>query len=155
MIIPRSLKERLDEKYIPEPNSGCWIWIGAITKRGYGKISVTRSRPKLAHRMSWLVYRGEIPKGKLVCHHCDNTYCINPEHLWVGTHKENTRDCHMKGRAYNGGKAGVKNGRAILTEKQVIDIRKSKEPIKSIARKYKLHWATIYKIRKHKLWGHI
>lgn len=78
-------------------------------------------KPKRANRLSYEIHKGEIPKGMEVCHSCDNPSCVNPDHLWLGTHKDNIRDCHKKGRA-NICK-GSKKPQSKLTEKDVLEIR--------------------------------
>ena len=96
-----SLMEKFESKYIPEPMSGCWLWIGANSgKGGYGQISIN-GRIKRAHRVSWELHRGFIPEGMLVCHHCDTPPCVNPDHLFVGTYSDNTIDSVKKGRHRN------------------------------------------------------
>lgn len=100
----RSLSERLLNMSIPEPNSGCFIWLGATNPDGYGNVRVgsrtdgTRRQLK-AHRAAWSAFVGEIPDGVHVLHRCDNPACINPEHLFLGTHTDNMRDMVAKGRA--------------------------------------------------------
>lgn len=74
----------------------CWEWQGKITKCGYGEITINQ-KYRLVHRLSYEVFRGKIPEGLLVCHSCDNKKCINPDHLWVGTCKENIQDAKNKG----------------------------------------------------------
>jgi len=93
----RPLIERFEEKYIPEPMSGCWIWIGSCNPDGYGMINVSGKTDR-AHRVSYRLFKGEIPKGICVCHSCDKSYCCNPQHLFLGTHKENMEDRAKKVR---------------------------------------------------------
>ena len=69
----------------------CWIWKGALNNHGYGQFSINYKNIT-SHRASWIFHKGEIPKGKLICHHCDNRKCVNPEHLYIGTHKTNALD---------------------------------------------------------------
>lgn len=91
--------KRLLAKVMYSP-SGCWIFTGCKIKSGYGKIAVTRSKPAFAHRVAYQEMKGEIPEGMLVLHECDNPSCVNPEHLFLGTDKDNWTDARQKGRNY-------------------------------------------------------
>jgi len=88
---------RLEEWSIPEPNSGCRLWLGAEAGKGYGRISIGNKNFR-AHRISWEVHRGPIPIGLVVCHKCDVRACINPEHLFLGSQVDNIIDAITKGR---------------------------------------------------------
>lgn len=92
------ITERFAALYIPEPNSGCWLWTGAENGKGYGEIAKSRSKPITSHRASWMINRGEIPRGKLVLHTCDNRLCVNPDHLYIGTYIDNRADMLSRGR---------------------------------------------------------
>ena len=94
-----SIFQRLDG--FVEKNDGCWGWNGAKDGSGYGIISSRKGggfAPEKAHRVSFEKCYGEIPQGMNVCHHCDNPQCTNPEHLFIGTQKDNMIDCSLKGR---------------------------------------------------------
>ena len=93
------------EKVSPEPVSGCWLWTGSLDDKGYGRVwagirtSGGNKRPSPASRVSYQLHVGEIPKGLVVRHKCDNPACVAPHHLEVGTKKENTQDMVLRGRA--------------------------------------------------------
>lgn len=89
---------RIMEDVYPDPMSGCWLWAGKINNQKYGLISYN-GKYRLIHRIVFEHYNGLIPDGLIVRHRCDNTYCVSPEHLLVGTPKDNTQDAISRGRA--------------------------------------------------------
>jgi hypothetical protein len=93
----RSLAERIDALSIPEPNSGCFLWLGNLTTRDYGQIRVERHWRK-AHRVAYELAKGGIPEGAYICHRCDVQICVNPDHLYAGTAKTNFEDMRARGR---------------------------------------------------------
>jgi len=97
--------DRFNKNYIPEPNSGCWIWLGQPhCDFGYGRFGINKKMYQ-DHRASWYIFKGDI--GNLcVLHSCDNTFCVNPDHLFLGTQSDNNKDQMKKGRT-NGGPKGV------------------------------------------------
>lgn len=90
------LKQRLFDKRKIIAN-GCWEWQGALAQ-GYGLLHIRKGNHKKAHRLSWEIFKGPIPKDLCVCHHCDNRKCFNPDHLFLGTQKMNMKDMSEKGR---------------------------------------------------------
>ncbi|MDV4166197.1 HNH endonuclease [Rhizobium leguminosarum] len=134
--------------------SGCWKWIGSTDPNGYGRMNVS-GKPILAHRISYTIHRGQIPKGMVVCHSCDNPNCVNPDHLFLGTQADNVTDMHNKGRAIKRALSGENHGNAKLTEEAVKEIRNSKESTSSLARKFGVSRAVVYAARERKTWTHI
>src|SRR3990167_7169618 len=96
----------------------CWFWIGCTKSNGYGLIQVG-GKLEHVHRASWMAHRGPIPNGLWVLHHCDVRNCINPEHLYLGTHSDNTADMVNRGRFNPERAAGAK-----LSWEQVREMRK-------------------------------
>jgi hypothetical protein len=90
------VEKRFWEK-VEKRSDGCWEWVAGKNKAGYGRMIVD-GVPQLAHRLSYAMRFGAIPKGLCVCHHCDNPGCVRPEHLFTGTHGDNVRDAQWKGR---------------------------------------------------------
>jgi len=147
-----TLDQRFEDKVIPEPNSGCWLWDGAASK-GYGQIGVG-GKLLYAHRVSWERTHGDIPEGSHVLHRCDVTLCVNPDHLFLGTHKDNMRDMAKKGRQRSGAR-GVTHGSARLTEEQVLAIRKDLRPQAEIAIEHGISQPTVSDIKNGRRWKHL
>lgn len=109
---------------------GCWEWSGNTDGKGYGTLSNRNGRgfsPEKAHRVSYEKHYGKIPNGMNVCHSCDNPECTNPEHLWIGTQKENMKDCGAKGRISEISKNNLTfNHERALTKQQVDEIKNIK-----------------------------
>lgn len=102
---PAVIAERLERHSIPEPNSGCLLWFGPVDGRGYPKVTIG-GKTLRATRVSFENSNGPLPPGKMACHKCDVPCCIEPTHLFAGTHKENMDDMRAKGRT-NGRKTSL------------------------------------------------
>lgn len=97
--IPLPIEVRFnDNKYEVNEITGCWEWKRATNNIGYGMFRIKQGLMRTAHRVSYELFKGPIPKGMVVCHTCDNPKCVNPDHLWAGTMLDNIRDMDQKGR---------------------------------------------------------
>lgn len=145
----KSLRQRFDEKWIVEPNSGCHLWSGHVDERGRGMLRINR-RLTFAARVSWTIYHGPVPEGLRVLHRCDTPMCVNPHHLFLGTHLDNMRDMAVKGRHAN--VAGQRNASAKLTDADVRAIRSSTATQNVLAERFGVSQATISDVRGLKKW---
>jgi len=93
----KTARQRFENKYEIVSESGCWVWIAGINDKGYGRFKLD-GKLFLAHRAAYTIYVGEIPQGINVCHKCDVPECVNPDHLFLGTQKDNIQDSKSKGR---------------------------------------------------------
>jgi hypothetical protein len=143
---------KFNNLWVPEPNSGCWLWTGTGTVGGYGTFYFKKAK-RLAHRVSWILHNGEIPDGLYVCHKCDVRCCVNPNHLFLGTHKENAEDMVRKGRAR--GARGEAHFRSKLTRQQVIAIRLSTKSAHELASEFGVSPTNIWGIRGGNTWRHL
>jgi hypothetical protein len=151
--------DQFETKYIPEPNSGCWLWIAAASDRGYGLFR-HQKHTIWAHRHAWALHRGEIPPGLCVLHKCDTPACVNPDHLFLGTRADNQADKMRKGRNRGGFGddrecAGTKHPLAKLTEPQVLAIRSDTRSHSTIGREYGVGQAQVTRIKNRTRWAHL
>lgn len=151
--------KRFWDKVAIIPFHECWEWTACKNKSGYGDFDTG-----LAHRVSWQIHFGPIPKGMVICHKCDNRGCVNPDHLFLGTQYDNLTDMRTKGRnkdfinSKNSFK-GENSKAAKLTEKQVKDIHKihqdKKITLTDLSKQFHVSISTIGNIVNRKIWKHI
>lgn len=139
-------------------DASCWPWIGTRNNKGYGMFMVTSPKKIPASRASWMLFRGEIPAGMSVCHECDNPACVNPSHLFLGTHADNMHDMHNKKRHKYVAHVGSKNGFARLDESKVSTIKamlRAGVTHKAIAKTFGVAASGISHIASGKSWKHV
>lgn len=108
-------QSRIEGRIKQDPKSGCWIWTGLKHATGYGYVSYL-GRKYQAHRFVYETMSGEIPLGKILCHTCDNPECVNPAHMFIGTHATNAEDKVLKKRHPRSSATTCKNGHQITPE---------------------------------------
>jgi len=122
------LKSTAEERLMNKRNiteAGCWEFTGYVNNTGYGMMGYGKNN-WLTHRISYEIFVGLIPEGLVVCHTCDNPPCFNPEHLFIGTMKDNMQDMQRKGRTHI--MYSVDNPNTRLTPKQILEIKKRHIP---------------------------
>lgn len=152
----KSPRERFDEKWVPEPNTGCWLWAAAVRKTpshdymqpwfGMGK----SSGPTSGARAAWRLYMGEIPLGAHVLHKCHNCYCVNPDHLYLGTHAQNMGDLARSCRG--------RGGNGATPPETVLEIRKrvsDGQSMLSVSKDLSLAYATVHRIVRGRRWASV
>ena len=154
--ITLNLIERFAVKWQHNKDNGCWEWTASADSKGYGSIKIPKTRKQIrAHRLSYLLHRGKIPEGMLVCHTCDNPKCVKPSHLFLGTHADNSQDMVAKGRDLRGSKQFM----AKLTAGEVREIHylyaKGDVSYAKLGKKFKVSTGTIQKIVMGLRWKHI
>lgn len=151
-----SNRERLAFFSMPEPNSGCLLWIGSYNSGGYGRVTCEDGRRLLAHRVAWMEEHGQIPDGLGVLHYCDVPPCINVDHLFLGTQADNDADMWAKGRGkVPAPRRGSTNPRSILTEVDIPTIREDRRILRVIAEEYGVDPSLIWLVKQRKAWGHV
>lgn len=140
-------EEKFHSYYVPEPNTGCWLWTGAQS-RGYGQMRIGYAK-MYAHRFSYRLYNGPLADGLFICHKCDVRRCVNPQHLFQGTNQDNQIDC-LKKRRFS---------RLVLSDDDVRDIRKiaaeTKITNRALAKIYDVNHGLINAIINRKSWKHL
>lgn len=173
--LPPKYLERLKSRFWAKVDkkvgqNGCWLWTGYLNQDGYGRIWI-ETRMVMAHRVAYAITNSDVPENLSVCHSCDNPGCVNPEHLWLGSHLENMTDMYQKKRrkAASGKKNGThtrpdkvrrgeKNNTAKLTPTEVAEIRNLSQQGVSrlqLSQTYKVSIFAIRQIITKKSWQHI
>lgn len=144
-----------------DPDTECWNWANCIQGNGYGRIRYD-GKTRYVHRLAFELTHGSLPKGKDICHSCDNRKCCNPDHLFSGSRLENMRDCQAKGRVSRGLLHSVKITPGIRTKKlnklsleKAKDIRRKHAEGKTtfeLAREYVVDVSSIRLVIAHKTW---
>jgi hypothetical protein len=148
-----TLIERFEAKYIPEPNSGCWLWLGSAS--GGVRATIRDHGAKYAARVSWELHNGLIADGLLVLYRCDVPLCVNPHHLFLGTHLDNARDKYAKGRGHHA--KGEAQGSAKLTDREVWEIKQLSGYLsqRKIAKAYGMSQAMVWNVQHERNWRHL
>lgn len=162
---------RFMKKIAKDGPNGCWRWLGATHEWGYGKMYF-RGKADFAHRIAWILFRGQIPDGLHVCHDCpggDNPNCCNPDHLFLGTNTENRRDSVRKGTHAHGDKLS-KVHKAIARRGQDVAHSKLTDSVVSfcraaircrlisyaeLSRQFGVTYMAIYNAVSGKTWSHV
>jgi len=156
LVLPKrfgiSVEERFFDFFIPEPNSGCWLWVGSVSDSGYGKFSIGNHVQVQAHRFSWELHNGDIPEGLFACHKCDVRCCVNPEHLFIGTQSDNLNDMVQKRR--DNPARGERNARSRFTEEKIQAIRSDTRRLRIIAAAYDISISWVTEIKAGRGWRH-
>lgn len=149
---------RFEAKVEYEAMTGCWLWAGTRSPSGYGRV-MHKGKNSAAHRVSYLLHHGPIPEGLFICHRCDTPACVNPDHLFAGTHMQNMEDAIRKGRlksyfkpGFDDYPRGEKHGSAKLTAEKVRQIRQRTEIARIVAADFGVHHTTVVKIRSGQIW---
>jgi hypothetical protein len=145
--------EKIEFYSIPEPNSGCWLWLGSLWK-GYGRLQLN-GRSQKAYRVAWRAFRGVVPQGLHVLHRCDVRCCVNPDHLFLGTNHDNVTDMVKKRRHLSRIRPGESHSAAKLDENKVRRIRDGAERGVDLAEEFGVTPTLIWMVRHYKAWRHL
>ena len=150
------LPERFTDRIHEMPYCGCHLWDGYTKPTGYGRVQ-WKGRMWLLHRLAWTLTHGPVPDNVCVCHRCDVRSCVNPDHLFLGTHAENMADMKSKGRAK--GTRGEDNKMSKLTSAQVLDVRRRYAgggvTYSQLGRELGVHKTLIGYVVRKEIWRHL
>lgn len=153
----KPIEKRFHDFHMPVTETGCWLWTGKLDRSGYGYL-VHDERPRRAHRMSWKLHVGPIPEGLHVCHRCDVRSCVNPAHLFLGTARDNIRDCWAKGRGSLAARKADGSMPTRLTRDAVVTIRErcaAGARQADVAREFGIVPSYVWQIVHRYVWGHV
>lgn len=149
-----NFSQYIEQRFWPKIKKGdvneCWEWLASTSDKGYGQV-VWKGKHFLAHRISWELKNGSIPRDKVIMHRCDNPGCNNPAHLLLGTQADNLKDMRLKGREAK----GEKHGRRKLTEQQAKEILASDVSQTALGKKYNVSRRTVNFIKNGINWKHL
>jgi len=149
----RTELDRFWAKVSPEPNSGCWLWTGALlSPNGYGVFRLSVGKNMTAHRYSCELAHGTPEEGECALHKCDVKSCVNPDHLYWGSVKDNTRDAIERGQWAIAGEA---HHMAVLTDATAMEVFVSNAPPRLLAPQYGVSEAAIRAVKTRRTWRHI
>jgi hypothetical protein len=139
--------------YMPEPNSGCWIWEGDTDKRNYPCLHVQKDFKRTVYRIHRVMCeQAHGPLGELhALHKCDNSLCINPDHLRPGTHQENMKEAADRNRTVR----GEQSPHSVLDETKVREIRESRMTYAKLSKKYGVAVSCIQAVKQRRTWKHV
>lgn len=143
------LRDRLMAKVIMSEN-GCWLWSGLRNSYGYAMLW-REGKAVRAHRVAYEIFKGPVADDLVVCHTCDAPECVNPDHLFIGTRKDNNADSARKLR----NSYGERNGHARITTVQAVEIYHSTLPQRALAKKYGIHQSTVSDIKTGRRWKYL
>lgn len=165
-LLSDDLRHKIDQKVIDRffsrfeqgEKEKCWEWQGGQGNNGYGRLKINKKNFK-AHRISFALFNGYLDSSKVCCHSCDNPVCVNPHHLWLGTHLENMKDRDKKGRCKSDHLFTQTLKTRKLTQEDVIWMRANYSPntwsVNKLAKKFQVCRNTIQQALKGKTWKSI
>jgi hypothetical protein len=146
-----SVAEQLEAQSIPEPNSGCQIWLGTISKFGYGTVTANGRTGQKVHRLAYEIAHGPIPGGSHILHRCDVRCCINPSHLFIGTNADNVADKVSKRRQANGERLNINK----LGASDVLALRRFNGSTRAAAKAFGISKSQAHLIMTGAAWRHL